>query len=234
MSAHHPDNNRNPAQWVGVAHRVGSSMCYWFTPESGTLIANTSIQHVIHNDYINPSIKQQIDSFNIQLAEHLDNTNFTINNQDITKPFDICDDGNTNDQPWDENESMDYLNEEILDKYLGTTFLLDSTCNNNNVATRVKVLKLRTDVNGRPIGLPNKNPLLDTHEYICENPDGTLDSYHANTISENLWSQCDTEGIEFMAYKEILDHRKNNKALPVKDGNTVEPKQTTINHGSFH
>ena len=73
---------------------------------------------------------------------------------------------------------------------------------------------------------------MDTREYICENPDGMLDTYHANTIAENLWSQCDDKGNEFMAYKELLHHRTNVDTLSVEDGNVIEngipkPKQTT-------
>ena len=45
-----------------------------------------------------------------------------------------------------------------------------------------------------------------------------LDTFHANTIAENLWSQCDNNGNEFLAYKEILDHRKNYKAVAREDG----------------
>jgi hypothetical protein len=76
-------------------------------------------------------------------------------------------------------------------------------------------------VKGRPIGIPHKNPLLNTSEYICENPDGTLDTYHANTIAENLWSQCDCEGNEFMAYKELVDHCTNSDALSIEDGHMI-------------
>ena len=74
--------------------------------------------------------------------------------------------------------------------------------------------------------------MLDTSEYICENPDGNLDTYHTNTIVENLWSQCNNNGNEFLAYKEILDHRKNYKAVAREDGyvkvnGDSKPKRTT-------
>jgi Reverse transcriptase (RNA-dependent DNA polymerase) len=234
-TASHTDTNRQLARWVGVAHRIGSNMCYWLMPVSGILMANTSVQHVIHDDYMNPDIKQQIDSFNEELVERLDSANF-INANDTATPLDIYD-IHDDDQPWEEDDTnnmpdAETLNEETMDKYIGTTFLLDPRRNENNVATRVKVLKQRTDLSGRPIGTPHINPLLDTREYICEMPDGTLDTYHANTIAENLWSQCDVDGNEFMSFKELLDHRKNEKAMHVDDGFVTEngipkPKKTT-------
>ena len=50
-------------------------------PEFRSLIAYTSVQHVIQDDYTNPDIKQQIDNFNANLTERIDDTNFTINNE---------------------------------------------------------------------------------------------------------------------------------------------------------
>jgi hypothetical protein len=46
-------------------------------------------------------------------------------------------------------------------------------------------------------------------------------------ITENLWSQCDNDGNEFLAYKEILDHRKNDKALSQDDVIDGKMKKTT-------
>ena len=227
-TASHTDKNRQLARWVGVAHRIGSTMCYYLIPESGLLIANTSVQHVIRDDYMNQDIKRQIDEFNAKLTERLNDTNFIMNN-DMSKPLDIYDDDNRDADDdglqEDETNSMpeaEDLDVETLDKYIGTTFLLDPARNENNVATKVKVIRQNTDFNGRPIGKANNNPLLDTREYICEYPDGTLDTYHANTIAENLWSQCDSEGQEFMLYKEIIDHRKDDKAISTNDGVKVE------------
>jgi hypothetical protein len=127
-------------------------------PESGIVIANTSVQHVIQDDYKNPQIQQQIDSFNAGLAERLDDSNFIINSNVTNNPLDIYD----GDEPSEIDESnatpdIDDIKEEVLDKYIGTTFLLDPTRNENNVATRVKVIELRKDSNGRPIGIPHNN-----------------------------------------------------------------------------
>ena len=133
-------------------------MCYCLIPESGIVIANTSVQHVIQDDYKNPQIQQQIDSFNAGLAERLDDSNFIINSNVTNNPLDIYD----GDEPSEIDESnatpdIDDIKEEVLDKYIGTTFLLDPTRNENNVATRVKVIELRKDSNGRPIGIPHNN-----------------------------------------------------------------------------
>ena len=62
--------------------------------------------------------------------------------------------------------------------------------------------------------------------------DGTYDSYFANTIAENLFSQCDAEGREFNTIREITGHRTDGHALSKADGQYMvgghlRPKKTT-------
>jgi hypothetical protein len=63
----------------------------------------------------------------------------------------------------------------------------------------------------------NQNPLLDTREYEVEFPDGTMDTYSANIIAENLYSQVDTEGKQYQVISEIIDHRTNGHAVSIDD-----------------
>jgi hypothetical protein len=63
--------------------------------------------------------------------------------------------------------------------------------------------------------------------------DGTVERYTANVIAENLYSQCDFEGRQFLVLDEIIDHAKDNTAIAIADGYTTSyngnrvPKQTT-------
>ena len=49
-------------------------------------------------------------------------------------------------------------------------------------------------------------------------PDGSTDTYAANLIAENLYSQVDDEGRHFQLIDEITDHRKDGSALTKDDG----------------
>jgi hypothetical protein len=40
------------ARWLGILYRVGSDLCFWLITESGKIISKTSVEHVIHHDYI--------------------------------------------------------------------------------------------------------------------------------------------------------------------------------------
>ncbi len=69
------DNDRVPARWLGVLHRVGSDLCYWLITAGGKVIARTTVQHVTQEDYSDQVFKQRIDAFNKQLEERLDDRN---------------------------------------------------------------------------------------------------------------------------------------------------------------
>ena len=86
---------------------------------------------------------------------------------------------------------------------------------------------------GTSAGTHHRNPLMDTQEYEIEYDDGTNDRYFANVIAENLYSQIDSEGRQFLVLEEITDHQKDGTDIKVDDGYTVsyngnkQPKKTT-------
>ena len=69
-----------------------------------------------------------------------------------------------------------------------------------------------------PIGKRNNNPLLDTHEYLVEFPDGSIGEYTTNIIAEHLYSQVDSEGRQYLLLNEIEDHQRDASAISADDG----------------
>ena len=69
-------SGRRLARWLSVAHRVGSDLCYWFLLESGKLIARTTVQHVVSDNYLNNDVKRDFESFNRSVEERLSDQNF--------------------------------------------------------------------------------------------------------------------------------------------------------------
>ena len=69
---------RRLARWLGISHHVGSDMCYWLITESGKLIKKTSLEHVTCNGMLASGTKQQIDIFNTNIEEWLDDTSFMV------------------------------------------------------------------------------------------------------------------------------------------------------------
>ena len=86
---------------------------------------------------------------------------------------------------------------------------------------------------GTPIGKRNKNYLLDTRKYEVQLSDGTTQEYFANVIAENMFSQTDSEGRQYLLMKEITDHKTDGTAITqanglitLRSGRTVKKKTT--------
>ena len=95
------------------------------------------------------------------------------------------------------------------------------------------VIKCSWGLDGEPIGRPHANSLFDTCEYEIEFTDGTTEKYTANIIAENMFAQVDDEGHQFLLLDEIIDHKRDNSAIPILEGmiwnasGTEKPKRTT-------
>jgi hypothetical protein len=81
-----------------------------------------------------------------------------------------------------------------------------------------RIAKRSKDNDGNPVGRRNDNFLLDTRRYEVELEDGTTEEFYANVIAENLFSQVDSEGNQYVLMKEISDHRRDKSAVPISDG----------------
>ena len=72
-------SGRRLARWLGVAHRIGSDLCYWLLLESGKIIARTTVQHVVRDNYLNEDIKTELDRFDRSVEDRLSDQNFGLN-----------------------------------------------------------------------------------------------------------------------------------------------------------
>ena len=86
-----------------------------------------------------------------------------------------------------------------------------------------RVKRRAVDQDGRPIGRPSNNPLLDSRRYEVEYLDGTTEVLTANIIAENLLAQVDDQGHCHLMIDEIEDHRKNSDAIPKEKGTILTP-----------
>jgi hypothetical protein len=80
-----------------------------------------------------------------------------------------------------------------------------------------RVIGRKRDESGNPIGTANTNPILDTCLYDVQFLDGRVETYAANIIAENIYSQLDNEGNRFLLLEEIMDHRWGKNAIHIDD-----------------
>jgi hypothetical protein len=98
---------------------------------------------------------------------------------------------------------------------------------------RGRVIKCSRGLDGTPIGPAHSNPLFDTRKYEIEFTDRTIEKYNANIIAENMFAHVDDEGHQFLIMEEIVDHLRDNSAVPISDGvirsanGETKPKKTT-------
>ena len=231
-----PDAAENPVvgRWLGVAHRIGSDMCYWVLKSNGHVLSRTTVQHITEIDLRKDDVSLKLSEFDMAIADRLSDQNFLLPNVDGMYLEDI--DVEADDQQADTAQETIYqmpeqddFTPDSYDQYLGAELLLP---HGDNKVTG-KVIKRARGQDGNPIGIRNSNPLLDTREYTVEFSDGSTAEYSANVIAENLFSQVDSEGRQYMLLNEIVDHRKDGTAISISDGfitsknGNKTPKQTT-------
>jgi hypothetical protein len=78
---------RRLGRWLGVAHQIGSDMCYWVIPVSGVVLARTTVQHVTPLELQVPELQDQVKKFDIALRERLSDSNFVISGMEETTGF---------------------------------------------------------------------------------------------------------------------------------------------------
>ena len=195
-------SGRRLARWLGVAHRVGSNLCYWLLIESGKVIARTTVQHVTRKDVLNEDTKQQINQFNMAVTGRLTVIGFLTEDAGAST-FYLQDDeeddtGVVNPNlmtPLDEEygdimipdtPEADNINDAATDKYLNAELMFDvGTCGER----RGHVIKRAKGVTVDHIGRAHTNPLFDTREeYVVEFTDETTENYFANVIAENMYA----------------------------------------------
>ena len=83
---------------------------------------------------------------------------------------------------------------------------------------RATVKKRKKDEEGKPIGMGNNDPVMDTRLYEVEYSDGTLKEIQGNIIAKNMLSQVDSEGHNYVLLNEIPDHKSDGLAILKEDG----------------
>ena len=63
------------------------------------------------------------------------------------------------------------------------------------------------------IGRANKNPILDTQEYIVEFEDDKEAALAANTIAQSMYAQCDPDGNQDVMFDSIVEFRRSTTVL---------------------
>ena len=81
----------------------------------------------------------------------------------------------------------------------------------------VKVVFRYMDYDGNFIGKYDSSHMLNTMEYDVEFPDGCIHKYEANVITDNVYSQVNSEGFSHSILSVILDFSKDTTTVQKGD-----------------
>ena len=227
---------------------VGSAMCSHVRTERGTVLDRTSIFPLTVEEENSEVVKQKKALFEERLAAKLkdrikgikdgkDPDELERREQDeAEKELQVADtplwesDDEWNplsmdpallaelkeeDRPQEIKEADDFTEDMQLDRYVGAKVMLPTQGHTFATGT---VIKRARDKEGMLIGKDNANPLLDSAVYEVQREDGAVERYHANIIAENIYARIDQDGHSIYLLDEILDHKKDDTAIPVSDG----------------
>lgn len=234
-----PQEKRNLGRWLGIAHRVGQAMVYYVMNVNGQVVARSTVTPLEPSEGDVSEIKQRM----LDLDETISNTIGDyrnagneprslmpeISDDDLKAQLSYCldipeDSFDTNaqehysdsDRPeYDDSPSHD-VESSAFDKFLGLTVEIPGSDGASKVLG--KVTGRKRDAHGVLIGTSNENPILNTALYEVTSPDGTINEYTANVIAENLWNQTDDDGYNYSLLYEIIGHRRDDTAVPIKEG----------------
>ena len=113
----------------------------------------------------------------------------------------------------------------VEDSYMGMQLGLPRGPDDELMHATVK--RRAIDVEGRPLGVANKNSILDTRQYEVEFLYDQVEILTANLIAENIITQTHDEGHRHLMLDEIENHRVLKDATPKHMGTYTTKQGTT-------
>jgi hypothetical protein len=195
--AEFPDNRKQIGRCLGVADNYTSNMAYSILKKNGQVIVRKPVWPLQQTDL--DDIKIQADITELDKGIHEKIGGKALSETDISFPDIPIDffgldkeDGPTDDlqEPDASKSDVDNFTDLEVDEHLSA--VVDMPRNGDLITGRVT--RRLHDTDSKLKGKRHSNPLLDTRENEVEFPNGSLDTYTANLITENLYAQVDTEG----------------------------------------
>ena len=173
-------------------------------------------------DLLKPDIKEQVQIFNDNLSNWLKDDNFQLEEGECLnyedEDVDEYENDNVNFIESDIKETVerDDYNDDAYDQLLSAEVLLPNDAADGHI--RGTVLKRLKNNMGRPVGTRHSNPMLDSRTYVVKMSDGMERELQHNIIAENMFTQADSEGRQYMLLSEIVNVGRFDTAVDKKDG----------------
>ena len=238
-----PNQKESLGRILGPSKNEGNEMAQWVLTRKGTVVPRRSCRRLTQEELDSPSEVKKRDTFDkiikLKLGDcmslpptpvnkpppsEINAHSYDSRNSDEEEPRDMVDE-----DPVDENGTPVFENS-FGDTLINAEVLLPQ----GEDLQKARVMKRRINTDGNEIGTYDSNPLLNSIIYEVEFPDGTVRDYGANVIAENLYSQLDEDGHRQQVLDCILEHSKDETAVPkaekyaVTKGGSKRLRKTTI------
>jgi hypothetical protein len=219
------------ARWLGVSHRVGPLMSYWILPISGIPVSATTVQRVTYLEQQTDEWRERMRVYEEKITQRVEAQSNEIakvrDRHPLESLIDLDLDGEDPSFVEDfrrviNNEALKDVDSDVepisdaFDPYKNMEIGLPR--GEDGALQHARVKRRALDDDGKPIGTPSNNPLLDTRAYEVVHLDGGTEILTANIIAENLLAQVDDEGHKQQMLDEIIDHRSDSSAVPMVNG----------------
>jgi hypothetical protein len=189
---------------LGPAENAGNQMAQWILKSNGKVIPCRTCRPLKEDERNNPVEKRKRDLFDEAIRSKLGDS-FTpmATNDELDDVF----------EPYEDDEEIPVQIPEADNDAFDTMLNAELQLPHGDKLQHAKVIRRAKDSAGNAKGSSHDNPYLDTRVYDVVFPDGAIKQYAANIIAENLYSQVDSEGNQFVMMDEVLSHRKLESAL---------------------
>ena len=230
------DGETKLARWMGPAPEFGAGDCYWILPVTAVPLVRSTVWSVPEDDMNTDVRKTEMRKFDEKIAQKIGDdfgdgsvesvSDLLPDYGDLFEEDDLVEIAH----PEETIPDADDYTPDTYDEYITAEVMIPI----GDQRVRGVVKKRVKDDDDLPVGVRHPNPILDTREYDVQLPDGSVESYTANLIADNIYAQCDDEGNTYTLLDEIIDHRKNAKAVKMEDAwihtksGTKRRKPTTV------
>lgn len=222
-------------KYCGPFLHQGDAMSAKVLTEKGQQVNRTSVFRVSPEEAMTDEFKKKAADFEEKLKERLKDRYNPLPEDDGEDPLEST----PTPEPYEPIESeetalpeladADDIQHEAYDRYITARVCVPQ----GDQMSYGTVRRRKRDQSGELIGNSSSNPILDTSIYEVEFDSGETEAYSANIIAEHIYSQIDEEGYTHYMLDEIIDHRKDDTAVPkdeafitTKSGRKY-PKRTT-------
>ena len=193
---------------LGPSEDVGNEMSQWILRVDGRVISRQTVRPLTEEEIRSPMEVARRKAFNEAIVRKLGDS---ITIPEGTYPTEYV--PYEDDDIGEDNVGIPDTDEDEYDNLVNSELLLPHM----DKQTHAVVAGRHVDKEGNLVGRTDPNPILNTAVYDVVFPDGSIKQYAANTIADNLFSQVDQDGHQYLMLDAITDHRKSDEAVPISD-----------------